>query len=597
MTINERINALRQQMAQHDLAAYIIPSSDPHQSEYVASHWKVRQWISNFTGSAGIVIVTPNHAGLWTDSRYFIQAEKELADNDVELHKLKVPHTPEYIEWLLEHIPAGKRIGCDGSLFSINQFRHLTKSLYQKDIELNHQLDFFPDIWADRPALPLGKAFELSEKLCGESRASKLQRVKDQMTKQGASDHLISELGDIAWLLNVRCDDIEFNPVLISYLHLSQGLAHLFVAEEKINDSLRAALKADGVLIKPYAAINDFLQQLGKDHKILIDPTSTSISLFQCLEEEQVIRASNPAALMKAIKNPTEVSHIKEAMIKDGIALTQLYSWLEKELTKGPLSEVDVANKLDECRKAQGDYQGESFPAIVGYGENGAIVHYRPTEEYCAQLQPEGILLLDSGGQYLQGTTDITRTTALSTPTPEQKRNFTLVLKGHINVARLKFPHGTRGNQMDILARQALWEYGLDYGHGTGHGVGFFLNVHEGPQSISGGLTGKASTIFQTGMFTSNEPGYYKPGEYGIRIENLVLCVENQNTEHGRFLQFETMTLFPIDLTLVDASLLTPVEKEWLDHYHQKVYAQLAPRLNEEEQEWLRKKISTPYNS
>jgi len=388
-------------------------------------------------------------------------------------------------------------------------------------------------------------------------------------------------------MLNIRASDIDFNPVLISYLHIGRQNAFLFVEQEKIGSDLKIALETDGVILKPYQKLQNFLQQLNKDTSILIDPSSTNIQTIDCLNQVQIIEKPNPSLLMRSIKNETEIAHIKEAMIKDGVALTRLYRWLEKELKHKMLSEFEVAQQLDHFRREQGDYLGESFPAIVGYAGNGAIVHYRPMPDTCSMIKAEGILLLDSGGQYLQGTTDITRTTALGPPSAQQKEHFTLVLKGHIGLGKLKFPKGTRGNQMDVLARQHLWEKGLNYGHGTGHGVGFLLNVHEGPQSISGGISKKVSTPFHAGMLTSNEPGFYQAEEYGIRIENLILCTEDQQTEYGQFLRFDTLTLFPIDLNLIDEDLLNKAEKEWLKAYHKKVYEELAPSLDPAEKEWL----------
>lgn len=588
MTTNQKLHALRLEMAKHQLSAYLIPSSDPHQSEYVADHWKVREWISNFTGSTALVVVTPDHAGLWTDSRYFIQAEKELADSEIELHKLQVPHTPEHISWLVENLPANSRIGCDGALFSVKQIRRVSRALHSKNIELDHNIDLFPAIWPDRPALPAQATFDLSADLAGESREGKLDRIRKEAHNAGAQYHLVSDLADIAWILNIRSSDIEFNPVVIAYLLIGPKLSYLFIDEKKVGEPLKAILQKDGVVLKPYLGIKGFVQQLEEGSTVLLDPRVTSIDLYQSLVEERIVRGDNPSVLMRSIKNETEIQHIKEAMQKDGVALIRLYRWIEKELQDRNISEVEVAEKLASLRASQGDYHSESFPAIVGYAGNGAIVHYRPMPENCAHLQASGILLLDSGAQYHKGTTDITRTTALGSPTAEQKRNFTLVLKGHIGLARLRFPYGTRGNQMEILARQHLWEYGLNYGHGTGHGVGFFLNVHEGPQSMGGGMSAKAATIFEPGMLTSNEPGYYEPGHYGIRIENLILCVEDQETDYGRFLKFDTVTLFPIDKSLIATELLTNPEKDWLDTYHQKVQEGLAPFLDAEEQEWLK---------
>lgn len=590
MTIDERVDALREKMEEHQLAAYLIPSSDPHQSEYLASHWRVREWISGFTGSSGFVIVTPAHAGLWTDSRYFLQAETELSSTQIELHKLRIPHTPQHTEWLYQNIPAGSTIGCDGSLFSLAQLEHLQNVLADKNITIATNLDLFPMIWEDRPDIPSTTAFALDDKFCGESRAQKLTRVKAAIQKQGATHHLIADLSDIAWLLNIRSNDIEFNPVFISFLLIAPEGQYLFTDEDRIETSLRAKLNKEGILTKAYNEIKPHLQSLPAKTRILIDTSSLNISLYESMEHMTIIRKTNPTVLMRAIKNQTEIEHIKEAMRKDGVALTMLYHWLEKELEHRSVTEVEVADYLANCRKAQGDYHSESFPAIVGYAGNGAIVHYRPMPETCANIKQENILLLDSGGQYLKGTTDITRTTALGVPTEEQKRNFTLVLKGHIGLASLKFPAGTRGNQMEILARQHLWKHGLNYGHGTGHGVGFFLNVHEGPQSLGGGMTAKASTVIQPGMLTSNEPGYYKEGAYGIRIENLILCEEDQETPFGQFLKFDTITLFPIDHNLIKEELLTTVEQQWLEKYHQKVYDELAPRLSPEHQEWLKNK-------
>ncbi len=588
MSINNRIADLRQQMNQHGLAAYIIPSSDPHQSEYVADHWKSREWISGFTGSTGLVIITPDHAGLWTDSRYFIQAEQELADSEMVLHKLKVPHTPEYLDWLADTLPAGSKVGLDGWLFSVLQIRALHRVLHQKDIEVTSDLDLIDLVWSDRPALPQAQAFELPLSVTGQSRAAKIEQIKSEMQTQNCDYHLISDLADLCWMLNLRSSDIDYNPVTIGYLLIGPELHYLFIDEQKISADIRSNLQADGLSIKPYEAIKGFLEQLPAGARVLLDPRSTNISLYQCLSEEQVQRGDAPSVLLRSIKNKTEIEHIREAMLKDGVALTRLYRWLEERLQEGPISEVAVAQQLDDFRRAQGDYHGESFSAIVGYAGNGAIVHYRPMPEHCADVKSEGILLLDSGGQYVQGTTDITRTTALSAPTAEQKRNFTLVLKGHIGLAKIRFPYGTRGNQLEILARQHLWQEGLNYGHGTGHGVGFFLNVHEGPQAIGSGATGKAAIVLEPGMFTSNEPGYYQTGDYGIRIENLILCVEGLTTDYGRFLEFETLTLFPIDRNLIDWGLLNEAEKTWLADYHQQVYEQLAPRLVAEEQEWLR---------
>ncbi|MEL6863912.1 MAG: aminopeptidase P family protein [Bacteroidota bacterium] len=586
--INDRIHALRQLMQARQLDAYLIPSSDPHQSEYVADHWKSRIWASGFTGSAGIVVITADHAGLWTDSRYFLQAEEELAGSEMVLHQQLIPHAPEHISWMAEHLPKGATVACDGMLFSISQVRALAKAFHRAGLELDHQQDLIAEVWRDRPALPDYPVFEHKVAFSGKSRVEKLQAVRAAMQQRGASHYFISTLDDIAWLFNLRGSDVECNPVFIAYAVIGPEVAYLFVNQTKLAEDLQNALRGDGVLLKGYETIADYLGSLQSPHRLLIDRSTISIQLNNLIDRAVALEGDNICRQLKAIKNETEVGHIRDAMRKDGVALTRLYRWLDAELANRSIPEVEVAAQLAAFRKAQGDYHGESFSAIVGYKGNGAIVHYRPMPGKCADIQKEGILLLDSGGQYTNGTTDITRTTALGTPSEEQKRNFTLVLKGHIALATIQFPAGTRGIQLDTLARQFLWQQGLNYGHGTGHGVGFFLNVHEPPQGFATSISQRGVTIFEPGMFTSNEPGYYKTGEYGIRIENLVLTVNGTDNGHGHFLRFETLTLFPIDLNLVERSLLTAGEIEWLNAYHERVYRELAPLLSEEEAAWMK---------
>ena len=551
MSINDRINALRHQMKINKLDAWIIPGSDPHQSEYVADYWKGREWISGFTGSAGNVVVTQKHAGLWTDSRYFIQAEKELKRSQMKLHKLKIAHTSEYIDWLKNNLKKGSRVGCDGMLFSASQIKKLKKTFEPLGIKFIYSKDVLSPIWKDRTPLPSNKIFEHKVKYAGKSRAKKLAEIRKAMKAKNVDHHLVATLDDIAWIFNIRSSDVECNPVSIAYAIISHRKTYLFIDTEKVPTNLRKQFQKDGIVLKPYNSVEAFLKKIPKSNFVLLDATSINMRLYDALDTQQIVHGKTISTHLKGIKNKTEIEHIKNAMIKDGVALTKLYMWLENLNKKGDsISEAEVAVKLDELRRAQGDYFGESFSAIVGWKGNGAIVHYRPDPKDCAMIKGKGILLLDSGGQYLDGTTDITRTVAFGKPTKEQKENFTLVLKGHIGLGDLKFPKGTRGNQMEILARQPLWSQGLNYGHGTGHGVGFFLNVHEGPQSIGSGITAKAATVFEKGMLTSNEPGFYKTGEYGIRIENLVLVVEDKKTDYGDFLKFDSVTLFPIDKNL-----------------------------------------------
>lgn len=582
---------LRQAMRAHGIDAYLIPTSDPHQSEYPANHWKSREWISGFTGSAATVVITQDHAGLWTDFRYFLQAENQLNSSEFVLHKQQATGTPEHISWLAEHLPKGSTLGLDGYLFSLSQLRQLEKALTIKDIHINTEIDLIPDLWKDRPALPLDPIFEYDVMFAGESRADKLNHIREKMAKQGADFHLITTLDDIAWTLNIRGKDVEANPVAISYLVVGKEMAYLFINREKISDAVKQNLNNDGVILKPYDAIKPFLEKL--EAPILLDDRSINVRLYQAIPEHQIIKGDNITLLLKAIKNPIEINHLREAMRKDGVALTRFFRWLEQALQTRTVTEFEPGRTLDTFRAAQGNYFGESFTAIVGYNANGAIVHYRPEEGSSAEIKSEGILLLDSGGQYLEGTTDITRTIALSAPSDEQKRNYTLVLKGHITLAKAKFPIGTTGVQLDTLARQFLWQQGLNYGHGTGHGVGFFLSVHEPPQGFTFNPNNqRGSTPQEPGMLTSNEPGFYKTGEYGIRIENLVLCVEAEETDFGKFLQFETLSLFPIDTSLIDSTLLTAEEKHWFNEYQHRVFNELAPRLETEEIEWLKQKCN-----
>lgn len=593
MTINEKIAALRSKMQENQLDAYLIPSSDPHQSEYVAPHWKSREWISGFNGSAGLVIVTADHAGLWTDSRYFLQAEQQLAGSEMVLQQQKIPHAPEHIQWLRDHLPPKSTIGCDGRLFSKGQIQYLVNRLIKKEIQVDYQHRLIDEIWQDRPALPIDPIFVHELKFAGKSRAEKLAGIRQEMEKAGANYYLVTTLDDIAWVLNIRGRDVEYNPVCICYLVIGMETAHLFIDPKKVPEKIKDILEADYIQIQPYLATEFFLEAQAESNKILVDQSSINMRLFDAIPKSQLIKGDNLIRSKKAIKNEVEVKHIKNAMIKDGRALAKLFRWLEKTLETRSISEVEVAQKLEIFRGQEADYFGESFAAIVGYNGNGAIIHYRAQEDSCAHIKPEGILLLDSGGQYLDGTTDITRTIALGKPTAEQKRHYTLVLKGHIALSTTRFPNTTMGAQLDSLARMYLWQNGLNYGHGTGHGVGFFLNVHEPPQGFaSSAVTSRGSTIFQPGMLTSNEPGFYKSGAYGIRIENLVLCVEDIENEYGQFLKFETLTLFPIDKTLIDTSLLQADELEWINHYHHNVWTNLSPVLDEDSQKWLQEKCS-----
>ena len=590
MTVNERIHALRDAMISMNLDAYVIPSSDPHLSEYVAEHWKGRVWISGFTGSAGVVVITKDHAGLWTDSRYFIQAEEQLKDSEMELHKLKIPHTPEYLTWMAENLPENATVGYDGWLFSVGQVRNMAQALKGKSIRLNMDHDLLKRVWKDRPALPSEYIFEHALKYAGVSREAKLAGIRSQMKELGADAYLVTTLDDIAWVLNLRGADVDCNPVFISYLLVDQNETTLFIDEDKIPDALKSILKKAGIKFMPYQAIATSLQHWPADKKILVDKSTCNIYLYNCIGEESKLDGENLIAPAKAIKNHVEAENIRLVMEKDGVALVRFHRWLEYTLNEREVPETEVAVKLKEFRKEMGDYIGESFDAIVGYQANGAIVHYHAEVDTCANIRKEGILLIDCGGQYLNGTTDITRTIPLSEPTERQQKDYTLVLKGNLAISMAKFPKGTYGAQFDAMARQHLWRHARNYGHGTGHGVGAFLNVHEGPQSFSPTISSRTTMPIEIGTVTSNEPGLYRAGKWGIRIENLVMCVPAFESDFGEFYEFETLTLFPIDTQLIDKSWLSGEEIDWLNQYHKEVLERLSPMLHPEEVEWLEAK-------
>jgi len=591
IAIRERISLLRKWMEANDVFAYIIPGSDPHQSEYVADHWKMREWISGFSGSSGTVVITMNHAGLWTDSRYFIQAREELQEGGLVLHKQVNQGEPEHIVWLSEELSSGQRVGIDSFLFSANEIQAIEHIFAGNKIELVTGLDAFSSIWSDRPALPSSQIFNLDATICGASRREKIKNVAAALENKGCSHMLVTALDEIAWLLNLRGRDVDCNPVFIAYAVIELEQVLLFVAPEKINDSLRATLEIDGVIVEPYLHVLEYLNKLDKDITILVDPNKTSLALCQAIGTSNILEATSPLTLMKAIKNPVEQENLRKVMIKDGVALVKAYRWLEKSLNEGDeVTEATMADQIAQFRSEEDGYFGESFNAIIGYRGNGAIIHYRPEHGKSSVIQKDGMLLVDSGGQYTDGTTDITRTTHLGIPTEEEKLYYTLVLKGHIALAKVRFPEGTTGIQLDILARQFLWEYLANYGHGTGHGVGFFMNVHEPPQGFVTRWNERGATAHAPGMYTSNEPGFYKENEFGIRVENLIICQEAGNSDHGTFLEFETITLFPIDTDLINRSLLTDAERHWLNDYHGKVNRMLSPALNQEEREWLQGK-------
>lgn len=589
MKTNNKFNQFRLAMKVQAVEAYIVPSSDPHQSEYVAAHWKARAWISGFTGSAGTAVITAKAAGVWTDSRYFIQAEQELEGSEVELHKVYNQGSPQFLDWIIENLEEGDTVGCDGSLFSKNQINRYEKSLKSNGIFLNANLDLIDQVWNDRPALPEGPIFELSIDYCGESRSEKLSRIRSEMKKTNAELHLVSTLDDIAWIFNIRGSDVTYNPVAVAYAVIEEETALLFIDTRKVTPTMLSDLHRDGISVREYKDIWSYLNEISDNKTIWIDENCTSFKLYKSINTGHIVNKQLPSINMKAIKNDVEIGHFKRVMERDGVALVKFYRWLEANIEKG-ISEFDCVGKLAEFRATQDGYHSESFGAIVGYRENGAIVHYRPSNDTSAVLKAEGLLLVDSGGQYLDGTTDITRTISLGIINEEEKNAYTRVLKGNIALDRAIYPKGTLGVQLDTLARVHLWEDRLNFLHGTGHGIGFFLNVHEGPQGFHPGIASRSRNAILENMVTTNEPGFYQAGKFGIRIENCLLTVAAGSTDSGEFLKFETLTLFPIDTNLINFSILLEAEKAWLNNYHQIVFARLSPHLDAVEKAWLREK-------
>lgn len=584
-TINNRIAALRAHIAQEQIQAFIIPSTDPHLSEYVAPHWQSREWISGFTGSAGTVVVTAKDAGLWTDSRYFLQAARQLEGTCITLYKEMLPETPNIPEFLSAHLQEGDCVGIDGKMFSAEEVEHLQKELKKSGIRIKSIADPMQLLWTDRPAMPLAPAFVYDTKYAGMSFTEKLPAVRQAMEAAGADSLLLSALDEIAWLLNIRGNDVHCNPVVVSYLLIEKDKVNYFVQPQKVTPELAEYFSANGISVHPYEEIGDYLNSFNA-HSILMNPAKTNYAIYSAIRPGcLIINGASPVALLKAIRNKQEIAGIHAAMQRDGVALVKFLKWLDEAVPAGKETEISVDKKLHTFRAAQPLYMGESFDTIAGYKEHGAIVHYEATPETDVTLKPEGFLLLDSGAQYLDGTTDITRTIALGPLTEEEKTDYTLILKGHIALAMAVFPEGTRGAQLDVLARMPIWKERMNYLHGTGHGVGHFLNVHEGPQSIR---MNENPVALQPGMVTSNEPGVYKAGSHGIRTENLVLTVPGGEGMFGKYLKFETLTLCPICRKGIIKELLTAEEIGWLNDYHRTVYEKLSPDLNNDEKEWLK---------
>jgi Xaa-Pro aminopeptidase len=589
-TPSEKISLLRSSIAEAGFDAYIIPLTDPHLGEYVPDYWRIIEWLTGFSGSAGTVVVTNTFAGLWTDSRYFIQAEEQLNNTGVMLMR---PDGNALMPWLQNNISEGGKVGLDGRLFSVNRLRSIEKSLSTKNIDVDSMSDLIGPLWEDRPELPSEPAFDFPIKFSGKDRSEKIRDLRNEMVKMNVDYHLLSSVDDIMWLLNIRGRDVRYSPVLFSYAIAGMDQILFFADESKISFRLAKEFDDLGIVMLPYDEIAGMLETLEDGKKILLSPESTPAALYRSIPAGIIIREDiSIPERFKCVKNNTEINNLGKAMIRDGVALTKFFNWVEQNSGKLNFTELSLTDKLLSFRSDQENFISLSFASIVAFNEHGALPHYAASPKTDIPVK-EGLLLVDSGSQYFEGTTDITRTIHLGNVTAEQKKDFTLVLKGMIALSMAAFPSGTYGYQLDMLARKALWENGLNYGHGSGHGVGFCLSVHEGPHRISPLANVHKESYFRPGMIVSDEPAIYREGKYGIRTENLLLCFEDEETEFGKFLRFHTLTLCYIDQDLIDFSLLDKKEKEWLDKYHEEVYERLNPFLSPEESTWLREKTQS----
>lgn len=586
INVNEKIAKVRELMEHRNLDALVVLTEDPHGSEYPAKYWKFREFLTGFNGSAGTLVITAKHACLWTDSRYYIQAEKQLRNTNIELFKFGLPNIPDYATYLTDVLPSDSTVGVDGFTIPFEACRNLKKKLSDFGIKIDYRVDIIDEIFAPREQLPTDEVIEVDPSIAGLTRTQKIDNLRQLMNKNNITHYIVTALDDVAWICNLRGNDVEYNPVFYAYMVISQDDVNLYIDPHKITAAISHRLNEDGFKLSLYDHLEKNLGNLPAGTRVFFDPNTTNTRIVQALPKYvQRIEGKSYIELMKSQKSPDEINHIYASMIRDGVALVKFTNWLENTVGKERLTEIDVANKLRDYRSQNNLFISESFEAISAYGSNAAIVHYAPSMEGCAELKPEGLLLLDTGAQYADGTTDITRTIALGPVSEQAKKDYTLVLKGHIALATAIFPEGTRGVQLDILARQALWQAGEDYGHGTGHGVGYCLNVHEGPQRIAKNDNGVA---LRAGMVTSNEPGVYREGKHGIRIENLVACEPAFETEFGKFLKFRTITLCPIDTRPIKVDLLTENEKAWLNNYHSMVKATLIDLLDDEsDKQWL----------
>ncbi|HFL2401655.1 TPA: aminopeptidase P family protein [Clostridioides difficile] len=591
MNIKDRLSGLRKFMEEKNIDAYMIPSSDNHQSEYVGDYFKSREFISGFNGSAGTVIVTKDEAGLWTDGRYFIQAESQLEGSTIKLFKMGQEGCPTTDEYLYKNIPEGGTLGFDGRVISAREGATLAKKLSKKGIKIEYQYDLIDSIWPDRPALSDSKAFLLDVKYCGESFSSKLARLREKMSEKGTSTHVITTLDDIAWLFNIRGGDVKYNPVVLSYAVITLKEVYLFVDESKLNEEILNELAKENVQIKPYNDVYEFVKNIDKTEKVLLDGTKLSYTIYNNIPcEVEKVDEFNPVMFFKAQKNEVELENIRNSHVKDGVAFTKFMYWLKKNVGKMEITEISATQKLEDLRREQEGFFEPSFNTIAAYKEHAAMMHYSATPESNYKLEAEGLFLVDSGGQYYDGTTDITRTTVLGPISDELKLHFTSVARGMINLSKAKFLHGCRGYNLDILSRSCMWNMGIDYQCGTGHGIGFVLNVHEAPNGFRWRVVPERfdSAVLEEGMVTTNEPGIYIEGSHGIRTENEIVVRKAEKNFYGQFMEFEVVTLAPIDLDGIVPELMNKDEKDYLNWYHKLVYDKISPFLTDEEREWLK---------
>ncbi|WP_426234084.1 aminopeptidase P family protein [Pseudomonas sp. TWP3-2] len=586
-SVPQRLAQTREAMRREGIHALLVPSADPHLSEYLPGYWQGRQWLSGFHGSVGTLIVTSDFAGVWADSRYWEQATKELNGSGIELVKLQ-PGQPSPLDWLAEQTPEGGVVAVDGAVMAVASARTLSGKLEARGASLRTDTDLLKQVWSDRPSLPNAPIYQHLPPQATVSRGAKLAALRETLQERGADWHFIATLDDIAWLFNLRGGDVSFNPVFVSFALISQQQATLFVALSKVDAQLRAVLEQDGVTLRDYSEVADALRAIPAGASLLVDPARVTSGLLESLDSSvKLVEGLNPTTLAKSQKSQADAGHIRQAMEQDGAALCEFFTWLDSALGKERVTELTIDEKLTAARERRPDYVSLSFNTIAAFNANGAMPHYHATEEEHAVIEGDGLLLIDSGGQYLGGTTDITRMVPVGTPTAEQKRDCTRVLKGVIALSRAQFPKGILSPLLDAIARAPIWAESVDYGHGTGHGVGYFLNVHEGPQVIAYQAAAAPQTAMQLGMITSIEPGTYRPGRWGVRIENLAMNVAAGSSEFGEFLKFETLTLCPIDTRCLEPSLLTQEEKQWFNAYHAEVRERLSPLLDGAALEWL----------